>query len=69
MWWEYLIIFAGLALAAGYVLWTFMRSFSAKGNCCGSSCACPPRAADDESAPRIRVTPLVELKAPPNGEK
>lgn len=60
MWWEYLIIFAGLGLAAGYVLWTFFRSFHAKGNCCGGACS-PP--AGDEAAPRLRVTPLVQLKS------
>jgi hypothetical protein len=61
MWYEYLIIIAGLALAVGYVAWMFLRSFRARGSCCGSSCA-SDRAESDR---RPRVTPLVELKPPP----
>jgi len=69
MWWEYAIILAGVVLAAGYVLWTFVRSFRAKGNCCSSSCACsgtPPTTPDNS---RLRVTPLVELKHHRSHEK
>ena len=64
MWWEYLIIFGGLGLAVGYVLWTFLRSFRAKGNCCGTSCGCAPKDAQGQPGQRLRVTPLVELGSP-----
>jgi len=61
MWWEYLIIFAGLGLATGYVLWTFLRSFRAKGNCCGTSCSRAPSGPQESPSPKLRITPLVEL--------
>jgi hypothetical protein len=59
MWWEYLIIAAGLLAAVAYVLWTVVRTFRPKGTCCGSSCACPPDSPDSMS---VRRRPLVELK-------
>ena len=31
MWYEYVIIFAGLGLAVAYVLWTMSKMFNAKG--------------------------------------
>jgi hypothetical protein len=62
MWWEYIIIFGGLALAVAYVLWTFVRSFRAKGACCSSSCACAPEKAESSRDGHLRVTPLVTLR-------
>jgi hypothetical protein len=59
MWWEYLIIAGGLLGAATYVLWTVVRNFRAKGNCCGSSCGHAPDAAESMA---LRHRPLVELK-------
>ncbi len=41
MWYEYIIIYTFLAMAAAFVLWVMFKSFSGKTHPCGSeSCGC-----------------------------
>ncbi len=59
MWWEYAIIIAGLAAAVAYVLWMFSRAFTGKGACKSGGCGCTQSKA--ANAPRLKVTPLIQV--------
>ncbi len=63
MWWEYLIIFAGLGLAVVYALWFVAQAFSGKGGCGSAACQCGD--ADEPAGNRlgIKSTPIVQLES------
>jgi hypothetical protein len=64
MWWEYVIVVGGLVLAIGYAI-TFARKMFSKGDGCGCGHgACSTDGHDESRSPKLKVTPLVELKGP-----
>ena len=65
MWWEYVIVFALLAVAVGYVAWFVMRSFTGKCGCGSGACAhkqSEPGHAEDRTG--LKVTRLVQVRPP-----
>ncbi len=64
MWWEYVIVVGGLALAVGYAIAFARNIFSDNEGCgCGHG-ACSTDDHEDSKSPKLKVTPLVELKGP-----
>ena len=64
MWWEYVIVVGGLALAVGYAI-AFSRKIFSEGDGCGCGHgACSTDAHEKTQSEKMKVTPLVELKGP-----
>ncbi|MCA9250623.1 MAG: hypothetical protein KDA54_05775 [Phycisphaerales bacterium] len=64
MWWEYVIVVGGLALAVVYAI-AFARKIFSEGEGCGCGHgACSNENHGESDSPKLKVTPLVELKGP-----
>jgi len=50
--WQNIIVYAILALVAGFTLFSFYRKFTGKSTCCGGGCTCKEACGPGKAASR-----------------